>query len=126
MGGPFSCSNLENSATSWATDACALRFFTHSTCSETQKTKRTGSHVFKSVLKQQSGASDEAQNVQPKIYSKGNMRLQQSEEDKPSGYLYVFSMKFSFYVELHRTDGNTSWEFNFVLKRLILEDIHLF
>ncbi|KAK0152436.1 Claudin-14 [Merluccius polli] len=29
--GPPSASNLENSATSWATDACALRFFTHNT-----------------------------------------------------------------------------------------------
>lgn len=35
-GGPPSCSNLENSATSWAAEACALRFFRHNTYHDTK------------------------------------------------------------------------------------------
>lgn len=49
-GGPFSCSNLENSATSWATDACALRFFTHNTYSETKQTNRSSISTRKCLV----------------------------------------------------------------------------
>lgn len=35
-GGPASRSNRENSATSWATEACALRFFKHNTYNDTR------------------------------------------------------------------------------------------